>query len=55
LRAGSRGQISPTSLVRVLDEASALRRIVDQASKAGRYLVTLGAAPERSDVPPPVA
>jgi phosphate:Na+ symporter len=45
LRAGSRGQISPASLVRVLDEASALRRIVDQAAKAARYLAGLGTVP----------
>jgi phosphate:Na+ symporter len=45
LRAGSRGQISPASLVRVLDEASALRRIVDQAAKAARYLAGLGTIP----------
>jgi phosphate:Na+ symporter len=45
LRAGSRGQISPASLVSVLDEASALRRIVDQAAKAARYLAGLGTVP----------
>jgi phosphate:Na+ symporter len=51
LRAGSRGQISPASLVRVLDEASALRRIVDQATKAARYLVGLGTVPETIAAP----
>jgi hypothetical protein len=51
LRAGSRGQISPTSLVRVLDEASALRRIVDQAGKAARYLAALGTVPESIAAP----
>jgi phosphate:Na+ symporter len=41
LRTGSRGYITPAKLVRVLDEASALRRIVEQASKAARYLAEL--------------
>jgi phosphate:Na+ symporter len=41
LRAGSRGQLSPAALVRSLDRASALRRIVDQADKAARLLAQL--------------
>jgi phosphate:Na+ symporter len=42
LRAGSRGDLSPATLVRALDRASALRRIIDQASKAARLLSLLG-------------
>lgn len=41
LRAGGRGEIGPAALVRVLDRASFLRRILDQAVKAARYLQTL--------------
>lgn len=50
LRAGGHGLISAAVLVRVLDEASYLRRIVEQANKAARYLGTLGATQEQ--VPP---
>lgn len=43
LRAGSRGEIGAAALVRALDRASALRRLLDQAGKAARYLARLGA------------
>jgi phosphate:Na+ symporter len=51
LRAGSRGELSPAALVRVLDRASALRRIVDQSCKAGRYLLAMGEAGEPAPSP----
>lgn len=41
LLAGGRGQIEPATLVKILDQASFLRRIIDQATKAARYLATL--------------
>lgn len=52
LRAGGHGLISAPVLVRVLDEASYLRRIVEQANKAARYLGTLGGAPEHPAAAP---
>lgn len=51
LRAGSRGAIGPSSLVRLLDETSALRRIVEQANKAARYLAALGVPPDGEAAP----
>lgn len=44
LVAGGRGQIEPGTLVKILDHASFLRRIIDQAAKAARCLATLEAA-----------
>jgi phosphate:Na+ symporter len=38
LRAGSRGALSAAGLVRALDRISVMRRMIDQACKAGRYL-----------------
>ncbi|MDZ4349026.1 MAG: Na/Pi symporter [Xanthomonadaceae bacterium] len=54
LRAGGHGLISAPVLVRALDEASYLRRIVEQANKAARYLGTLGGAPEHPAAAPPL-
>jgi phosphate:Na+ symporter len=51
LRCGSRGQLSPAALVRSLDRSSALRRIVDQASKAGAVLARL-AGPDSAGLAP---
>ncbi len=39
LRLGSRGQLSATALVRILDRLSGLRRIIDQSGKAARLMV----------------
>lgn len=44
LRAGGRGELGPGALVRLLDRESALRRIIDQSSKAARYLAGIEAA-----------
>jgi phosphate:Na+ symporter len=44
LRAGSRGELSAAALVRTLDRISVMRRLVDQAAKAGRYLAQVGQA-----------
>lgn len=56
LRAGGRGEIGPAALVRVLDRASFLRRILDQAVKAARHLETLevggGASPLAGAIEP---
>lgn len=41
LRAGTTGQLSPRRMVQVLEYASTLRRMVDQATKASRYLPKL--------------
>jgi phosphate:Na+ symporter len=41
LRAGSRGLLSAAALVRALDRISMMRRMVDQACKAARYLAHL--------------
>ncbi len=45
LRVGSRAELSPAALVRALDRASALRRIVDQAGKAGRFMARIAPPP----------
>lgn len=45
LRLGSLGQIGAASLVRILDRLSALRRIVDQASKAATLMAEFDPAP----------
>ena len=45
LRRGSRGEIAPASLVRVLDRLSGLRRVVDQAGKAARLMADFEPAP----------
>ena len=45
LRRGSRGEITPTGLVRVLDRLSGLRRVVDQAGKAARLMAEFEPAP----------
>lgn len=42
LRSGSRGELGAATLVRILDRASALRRIIDQSCKAGRFLLAIG-------------
>jgi phosphate:Na+ symporter len=41
LKAGTTGQLSPRRMVQVLEYASTLRRMVDQATKASRYLPKL--------------
>ncbi|HBK54731.1 MAG TPA: Na/Pi-cotransporter II-like protein [Xanthomonadales bacterium] len=53
LRAGGHGMIGSTSLVRTLDEASAMRRIVDQAIKAARYLAAIGSTEPPAAAGPP--
>ena len=44
LRAGSRGTLSAAALVRALDRISMMRRMIDQACKAARYLTHLAPA-----------
>jgi phosphate:Na+ symporter len=45
LRRGSRGEITSTSLVRMLDRLSALHRILSQAGKAARLMADFDPAP----------
>jgi len=49
LRAGSRAELRPPALVRELDRISALRRVVEQATKAALLLVP----PNAGDAAPP--
>ncbi|MFC4728105.1 Na/Pi cotransporter family protein [Coralloluteibacterium thermophilus] len=53
LRAGGRGELGPATLVRILDRASFLRRILDQARKAAHCLATLERAADDGGVPAP--
>lgn len=45
LRRGSRGELSPAALVRMLDRLSILRRVVDQSGKAARLMADFEPAP----------